>query len=266
MAYGWMQKCRQMMPGPRSVQAWNCVTGSVDREILDREHLARCLYLAADGGQIHRAEALLRRGAKPDHKTPGGWTALLRAAFHGDLAMTKLLLRAGASVDACSNSGHTALELCVLGGPGHTPLLAPLLAANADPEACDFIAVRRAIEKKSSNALVAFGSDALLKVYEEDQLQLRALKEDVKRRAGDGEQDPVAAARERARQQTLAGILESAELEDNSFSCVVCFEGPRNVVLQPCLHLVLCESCAPKFSTCPICRKEVRSRLTAFLS
>eukprot|EP00929_Paragymnodinium_shiwhaense_P035337 TRINITY_DN19087_c0_g1_i2.p1 TRINITY_DN19087_c0_g1~~TRINITY_DN19087_c0_g1_i2.p1 ORF type:complete len:363 (+),score=50.02 TRINITY_DN19087_c0_g1_i2:105-1193(+) len=263
LAYGWMQKCRQLLPGPRARQAWNCVTG--DRDALDPEHLSRCLYLAADGGQLHRAEALLKRGAKPDHRTPGGWTALLRAAFHGDIAMTKLLLRAGASVNACSNSGHTALELCVLGGPGHLPLLGPLLAANADPEMNDFLAVRRALEKKGLDALTAFGPDWIFKVYQKDQEDMKALKEavdDYHQERG----DLPDSSRELARKQTLVGILESSDLDDSSFSCVVCFEAPRSVVLQPCLHLVLCEGCAPKFSACPICRKDVRSTVAAFLS
>ena len=47
-------------------------------------------------------------------------------------------------------------------------------------------------------------------------------------------------------------------------SCVVCLERPRSVVLLPCRHLGLCETCAPGLATCPLCRETVSGTLVVF--
>jgi hypothetical protein len=224
--------------------------------------MAKSLYLASDAGNLSRAEALIRRGCRTDHRTPGGWTPVLRAAFHGDLAMIKLLLRAGADANQAGNSGFTALELSVLGG--HVTLLAPLLAAKADPAVHDHAAVRRALEKKNLDAMVALGPDVIFQVYEKDQKQIHNMAQEC----GLTSSDVTISAREKARKKTLEGILDgnSDDFEEGCFTCVVCFEAPRSVVLQPCLHLVLCSGCAPKFKNCPMCRRDVRSHISAYLS
>jgi len=38
--------------------------------------------------------------------------------------------------------------------------------------------------------------------------------------------------------------------------CVVCFENPKNVLLQPCMHMAMCRKCfdTNKPTECPICR------------
>jgi hypothetical protein len=36
--------------------------------------------------------------------------------------------------------------------------------------------------------------------------------------------------------------------------CVVCFERAAVIVVQPCLHLVVCEVCEALIPECPICR------------
>ena len=46
-------------------------------------------------------------------------------------------------------------------------------------------------------------------------------------------------------------------------SCCVCLDEPPETVLIPCGHF-LCQSCAPNFQTCPICRSPVGSRHRTF--
>ena len=46
------------------------------------------------------------------------------------------------------------------------------------------------------------------------------------------------------------------EMVENKLCCIVCFENPKNVVLQACGHLDLCQECHAKLSSkvCPRCQ------------
>ena len=55
-----------------------------------------------------------------------------------------------------------------------------------------------------------------------------------------------------------AGAVAAGETELEE-ECVVCCEAERSVLLVPCGHLVLCQSCwemmqKRKFVECPVCR------------
>lgn len=49
----------------------------------------------------------------------------------------------------------------------------------------------------------------------------------------------------------------------SKYECVICMDNNKNIILQPCGHLVYCNECydnyynAQKFMTCPICRNEI---------
>ncbi|CAE7470299.1 ak1 [Symbiodinium natans] len=53
-------------------------------------------------------------------------------------------------------------------------------------------------------------------------------------------------------------LLSSSVLHRPRQPCVVCLDGPRRILCQPCRHLCLCEACAVDLrggdSKCPICR------------
>ena len=42
--------------------------------------------------------------------------------------------------------------------------------------------------------------------------------------------------------------------------CVICFDALKCMVMQPCSHLCVCQSCAVKLDTCPICRQLVTNK------
>jgi hypothetical protein len=48
--------------------------------------------------------------------------------------------------------------------------------------------------------------------------------------------------------------------------CVVCQDTPKNTAFQPCGHYVCCASCALEMKLCPICRRNISSRLKIFES
>ncbi len=49
-------------------------------------------------------------------------------------------------------------------------------------------------------------------------------------------------------------------------SCCICKDAPKTVLLLPCRHLCLCESCAglPVVSTCPVCRGQISQKLQVY--
>jgi hypothetical protein len=59
-----------------------------------------------------------------------------------------------------------------------------------------------------------------------------------------------------ARTELWAVQSELTEERERSLCCV-CLDHPRCVVLQPCWHYALCETCAQFVSCCPICRQNV---------
>jgi hypothetical protein len=252
--------------------------------------LGHQLYIAVEFGEHARAEALIGRGARTDHCAPGGWTPLLRATYRGDVAMVELLIRAGVPPDqsapdyigsgeASLPGGTTPLELCV--AKSRSTLLTPLLGAKADPAAHDYAAVRRALAMSNESALAAFGLQQVAKLYNQDHQRIRNLEQELQERTASPARRPrggaglygsfgcytSASSREIARRKTLEGIVgDSLGFSAEDFSCVVCLEAPRAVLLQPCLHLVLCSQCAEKCVDCPICRRDVRVKTTVFLS
>jgi hypothetical protein len=47
--------------------------------------------------------------------------------------------------------------------------------------------------------------------------------------------------------------------------CVVCLENAKCVLLLPCSHVCLCESCTPMVHSCPVCRKSISMTKRVFL-
>ena len=65
--------------------------------------------------------------------------------------------------------------------------------------------------------------------------------------------------------------LFSLESEENSstekvgnLNCIICFDNQIQVVFLPCGHQLACLTCSQKMQTCPICRKEIESKLRTY--
>ncbi|XP_068434414.1 putative E3 ubiquitin-protein ligase UNKL isoform X5 [Clinocottus analis] len=52
-------------------------------------------------------------------------------------------------------------------------------------------------------------------------------------------------------------LIDGVIYQLQSKKCIVCQKHDRCVVLQPCQHYVLCESCAPSKTECPYCRAKI---------
>jgi Zinc finger, C3HC4 type (RING finger) len=76
----------------------------------------------------------------------------------------------------------------------------------------------------------------------------------------------AAAAAAVAATKLKAATEQFEELEER-IACAVCQHDPKQVLLQPCLHLCLCSKCStsPKIKDCPICRAEIDYKETVHL-
>lgn len=51
-----------------------------------------------------------------------------------------------------------------------------------------------------------------------------------------------------------------------ALECCVCLSDTKNILLQPCNHLCVCESCKPNVGEeCPICRTIIQSTIKVYL-
>lgn len=47
---------------------------------------------------------------------------------------------------------------------------------------------------------------------------------------------------------------------DVDLKCVVCLDGAKEIVFQPCWHQVTCPECAVRLKECPLCREVIAIR------
>ena len=62
-----------------------------------------------DGGRLQIIKILITQGIRLESKNSNGWSALITAAFCGEVDIIILLLANGADVDAVAEDGLTAL-------------------------------------------------------------------------------------------------------------------------------------------------------------
>ena len=87
-----------------------------------------------------------------------------------------------------------------------------------------------------------------------------ARAEDLRRRTSDRTVPGSSSAVENSPAQSVSN---SGGREDNL--CVVCMSASRGVVLMPCGHLAVCQSCYGRLQQCPICRSVIRGAIRSYL-
>ncbi len=50
-------------------------------------------------------------------------------------------------------------------------------------------------------------------------------------------------------------MKRTVQLQEEHFSCAICFEVAENAVESECCHNLFCEECAKQIKQCPTCRK-----------
>ena len=118
---------------------------------------------AAEAGERAAAIAALERGGDVHARAPDGTTALMWAAYHGDLDLVQRLIAAGADVDAKNDYGAFALSEAAI--QSSAPIIKALLDAGADADAANpqgetpLMAVARTGNVDAAALLLAAGAD-----------------------------------------------------------------------------------------------------------
>lgn len=65
---------------------------------------------------------------------------------------------------------------------------------------------------------------------------------------------------------TSAKTLEYFKSEEYNLCgiCVICYDDKTNVMFEPCNHHVVCNKCSDKVDECPICRKDIFTKIITF--
>jgi ankyrin repeat protein len=125
--------------------------------------LGAALLDAAEDGRHAEALAALDDGADPNLAGPDGTTAIMWAAYYGDLELVEKLIAAGTDVTPANAFGSSAItEAAII---GHAGILEALLAAGADPDFANpegetpLMAVARTGKTDAAEVLLDAGAD-----------------------------------------------------------------------------------------------------------
>ena len=69
-------------------------------------------------------------------------------------------------------------------------------------------------------------------------------------------------AMKRVTAKKAEAVVQEKEAEKKL--CIICMEKPRDIVFVDCSHLCCCQACSDKVTNCPLCRKQVTSKLKVF--
>jgi ankyrin repeat protein len=139
---------KESAPNRRQIMA--CIS---DNYPIDQQDQDGCnvLSIAASRGFAPETEALLKRGARTEHRDRNGCTPLMRAAMMGYLDVVKALVAAKADLHAVDRQNRTA-AYCAMKN-GFTDMTAFLIESGAAPPLADLsvelkapVAVRRPLQ------------------------------------------------------------------------------------------------------------------------
>lgn len=79
-------------------------------------------------------------------------------------------------------------------------------------------------------------------------------------------EESVTRALQLVRQARIEALESAKRSAQEQQLCKVCSDNAINVVLVPCGHMCLCNVCADKVTSCPLCRTMISQRVRTFLS
>ena len=74
--------------------------------------------------------------------------------------------------------------------------------------------------------------------------------------------------REKQIREVKMELLNELELEKLKEipMCIICIEQERQIIFKPCNHIACCSTCSKNLQECPICRKQITSKKTAYIA
>lgn len=121
--------------------------------------------------------------------------------------------------------------------------------------------LRRASDSEQQAQTNSQDFKALLAETVEARTEAENLRRDLQRRRGLPRELTLLSNNDlHVLQQELSEALRNVHAElENRTKCCVCRNQDREVVLQPCMHLVLCRGCALRVTSCPLCRRHIET-------
>ncbi|ODN04186.1 E3 ubiquitin-protein ligase mib1, partial [Orchesella cincta] len=221
------------------------------------------LHLAALNNHVEVAELLVREGsANLDLQNINLQTALHLAVERQHAQIVRLLVRASANLNLADKDGDTPLHEALR----HHTLSQLRQLQDVHQDVSKFIIGLgpAASDRKSSASIAIFlaanGADMTIRNKKSqcaldlcpDPNLCRALQQSRNERSVTHPNEGGA-----AKAQSPTPSLDPSETGDE---CMVCSDGPREVVFGPCGHCVTCEHCGSRVKKCLLCRSQVVSR------
>eukprot|EP00075_Anas_platyrhynchos_P035654 XP_027324907.1 putative E3 ubiquitin-protein ligase UNKL isoform X8 [Anas platyrhynchos] len=137
-------------------------------------------------------------------------------------------------------------------------------------QACDAWQ-KEAQEAKERADVAAADKQLALQKKEEVENKLKKLKVQLAaclsttlpyiKNSGDIEKIPLPMLRSLQSQLHLdLGTVDEVIFQLQSKKCILCREGDRSIILNPCQHYILCDHCAARQEECPCCKKSKNPR------
>jgi len=236
------------------------------------------LWKLCEDGELDEVRAELARGGDVNNKDYDGRTALMCALWEGHNAIVKMLLQQPAvKTNEKNNHGGTALHYAAAGNNAEGArmlLLHPgFNSANStdiNGETALMMALRFRKKEfllellKHESVSLDLSEGAFGVRYDADLLQI--IREAKERRA-------EATGRSRRRSSSMTdsprALRQMVEEYRERMSCKVCLDSNAEVkvMIRPCGHLCLCETCSEMVggSTCPMCRTPIEEKFKVFM-
>ncbi|XP_050569732.1 putative E3 ubiquitin-protein ligase UNKL isoform X3 [Cygnus atratus] len=186
-------------------------------------------------------------------------------------------LKSEYSMLGTSASSHNSLGLNGVTGSvwdfvagNFSPSPSPVLSIGTTLSACDAWQ-KEAQEAKERADVAAADKQLALQKKEEVENKLKKLKVQLAaclsttlpyiKNSGDIEKISLPMLRSlQSRLHLDLGTIDEVIFQLQSKKCIVCREGDRSIILNPCQHYILCDHCAARQEECPCCKKSKNPR------
>ncbi|XP_050569735.1 putative E3 ubiquitin-protein ligase UNKL isoform X8 [Cygnus atratus] len=175
----------------------------------------------------------------------------------------------GSDIGLASLNGVTGSVWDFVAG-NFSPSPSPVLSIGTTLSACDAWQ-KEAQEAKERADVAAADKQLALQKKEEVENKLKKLKVQLAaclsttlpyiKNSGDIEKISLPMLRSlQSRLHLDLGTIDEVIFQLQSKKCIVCREGDRSIILNPCQHYILCDHCAARQEECPCCKKSKNPR------
>lgn len=226
-------------------------SGSVSLHLATKTAIAEALLEAAPD----RRETIARHNG-------GGFGVLHLCAREGNFLLLDFFLEQGADANALTRSGRSALQLvCSSSNPRSRSR-----SSEDSDDSSNLKFTQCAVLLLGRGARVGEGERAAAQDTNPALGRLLSAWNTISSSSGSSSPPPVLTETEAGRRVTeLTAELEATERrldeEKSRILCAVCLDTHREVMFQPCGHIVCCRRCAGSLTECPLDRRRIDGKV-----